>query len=80
MPLDYERVVDDGLETALILEDDVDWHMDVKHQFARMSTALGEWRKDVGDVTNVHPYGTQWDMLWVGQCGEVIPNVYLILR
>ena len=36
----WQHVVESGMETALILEDDVDWHINVKEQFALFSGAL----------------------------------------
>lgn len=63
------RIVEEKIETAFILEDDVDWDVNVKSQlelFARGSSKLQ------GDSSSASPrrspYGNDWDMLWLGHC------------
>ncbi|KAF7856014.1 hypothetical protein EAF04_009970 [Stromatinia cepivora] len=52
-------VVDHRLETALILEADVDWDMRIKDQ-------LEELGKHMPGASKTRPYGLEWDMLYTG--------------
>ncbi|KAE8342849.1 hypothetical protein BDV24DRAFT_173551 [Aspergillus arachidicola] len=76
-------IVENGYTTALILEDDADWDVSLRQQ-------LAEFARGVRTLTNNQheskkaPYGTNWDILWVGGCASgahqnetdfyVIPN------
>jgi hypothetical protein len=55
-------MLDQKLETALILEGTVDWDLRVKEQLQRLSNALP-------GATHDRPYGTDWMALWLSQCG-----------
>lgn len=63
------RVVDEGLSSALIIEDDVDWDIRILAQmqdFAKGTRHL----TDVPQNAKQHsPYGDNWDVLWPGHCG-----------
>ncbi|KAJ2077301.1 hypothetical protein H4R24_005212 [Coemansia sp. RSA 988] len=52
----YQRMVTEGIETALVLEDDVDMEMDIKERH-------GQIMKQV-----YSKYGKDWDMLYLGHC------------
>ncbi|APA15902.1 predicted protein [Sclerotinia sclerotiorum 1980 UF-70] len=52
-------VVDHRLETALILEADVDWDIRIKYQ-------LEELGKHMPGASKTRPYGLEWDMLYTG--------------
>lgn len=59
-----------GLESALIVEDDVDFDVDLKSQMRLLSD-------NVRAYTNVSfsdrtPYGNAWDILWLGHCGSTV--------
>ncbi|KKK18201.1 hypothetical protein P175DRAFT_0500703 [Aspergillus ochraceoroseus IBT 24754] len=60
-------VVENRYATALIMEDDADWDVSVRLQ-------LREFARGVRKLTNNEkaprktPYGTNWDLLWVGGC------------
>jgi GR25 family glycosyltransferase involved in LPS biosynthesis len=67
----WQRIVESRIATALILEDDADWHVDIKGQMALLSKALlsgknpfpKEFRRfEVGNTTRLadpsFPYGT----------------------
>lgn len=65
-------MVSADLESALILEDDVDWDTSIKDQARLVSDAV---RKFTGaDSQDVSPYGYSWDLLWIGHCGEPTHN------
>ncbi|KAI8325776.1 hypothetical protein GQ54DRAFT_177066 [Martensiomyces pterosporus] len=52
----YRRMVSEGVETALVLEDDVDVEVDLKERHASI-------------MAQVHrQYGHDWDMLYLGHC------------
>ncbi|KAM3414604.1 hypothetical protein BST61_g9763 [Cercospora zeina] len=63
-----QHVVKENIETALIMEDDADWDVNLKQQlvdFARGSKYL----QGNSDSETSSPYGDDWDMLWLGHCG-----------
>jgi len=52
--------------TALILEDDADWDIHIKSQMLRLANGISIV---VGNKNDYHsPYGTSWDILWLGHC------------
>lgn len=71
-----DRIIDAGWSSALIIEDDVDWDLNIKSQMqhlANSSRTLGnggldpsEWMTSTTPTDN--PYGNGWDMLWLGPC------------
>ena len=71
----WRKVIEDELETALILEDDNDWDLNLKQQIPRIMNALEEIRMvsplDEGDgVVRGRRAMEQWDILYVGSCWE----------
>ncbi|KAL1985644.1 hypothetical protein VTN96DRAFT_7511 [Rasamsonia emersonii] len=77
------KIVENRISTALIMEDDADWDVSIRSQlmeFARGARAL-QRTEDANENT---PYGTDWDLLWIGGCASapdpdekefyVIPN------
>lgn len=76
--LTAQRVFDEGWETALIIEGDVDWDLDIKSQMqllASTTRALANARHDPStQITDnnptTNPYGHEWDMLWIGACAN----------
>lgn len=62
-------VVTSGFETALIIEDDVDWDVTIRDQMRLVSDNVRAFATTSdGDSA---PYGSAWDVLWLGHCGEV---------
>ncbi|KAK3672446.1 hypothetical protein LTR78_007753 [Recurvomyces mirabilis] len=61
-------VIQSGLHTALILEDDVDWDLALKDQMLLVSDAVRNFTR--ADASEPSPYGRNWDILWLGHCGE----------
>lgn len=85
--LNFAReVVAQRLATALIMEDDADWDTSLKNQlqlFAQASqyiTGAPPASADAKSSTKkspalLSPYGSDWDLLWLGHCGSSIaPN------
>ncbi|KAJ2728670.1 hypothetical protein IW152_005903, partial [Coemansia sp. BCRC 34962] len=52
----YRRMVSENIETALILEDDIDMEMDIRERHSKIMSQIGQ------------KYGGDWDMLFVGHC------------
>lgn len=71
------HIVKRGIESALILEDDVDWSTDIKSQLRRLQAPLanliGSMKMD-GEPrgpSSSHPWGkNDWDVLYFGACLE----------
>ncbi|OIW26394.1 hypothetical protein CONLIGDRAFT_662915 [Coniochaeta ligniaria NRRL 30616] len=61
------RIVEEGLESALVLEDDMDWDV-------RLKPLLEVVAAGVRSVKPSSPYGDDWDVLWLGHCGEPFPE------
>ncbi|KAL3417727.1 lps glycosyltransferase [Phlyctema vagabunda] len=67
-------IVENNLASAFIMEDDVDWDI-------RLLSQLPEFAKGVRFVSEIppkkaqhSPYGDDWDVLWPGHCGDVLPE------
>ncbi|KAI9828325.1 MAG: hypothetical protein M1832_002753 [Thelocarpon impressellum] len=65
-------VVSDGLSSALILEDDVDWDVHVHEQLRRFAEGVHVVLNTPVGPETTSPYGDGWDVLWLGHCGETI--------
>ncbi|KAI2469908.1 glycosyltransferase family 25 protein [Annulohypoxylon bovei var. microspora] len=73
-------VIASDLETALIVEDDVDWDVRIKTEMRLVSDNVRAYTGvEEEDPT---PFGNNWDVLWLGHCGSIItddmaePRVY----
>lgn len=66
------RIVEDNLESALIMEDDVDWDVRLKSQLEQV--ARGSRNIFPSGSNPNSPYGDDWDVLWIGHCGELFPE------
>ncbi|KAI0005800.1 glycosyltransferase family 25 protein [Xylariaceae sp. FL0662B] len=65
------QIVDNGLSSALIMEDDMDWDVHIKTLLSQFATAAGQIQKGFHrnqTLSSPSPYGQDWDMLWVGSC------------
>lgn len=60
------------LETALIVEDDVDFDVRLKSQIQLISDNVRQYT--LTPHTDTTPYGMDWDILWLGHCGSVIDD------
>ncbi|RMZ35176.1 hypothetical protein D0859_00642 [Hortaea werneckii] len=52
--------------TALVLEDDADWDVEIKDQVGRAQDYLRKLTEPVIDYL----WGTEWDVLYLGHCGD----------
>ncbi|EIT73540.1 hypothetical protein F9C07_1956837 [Aspergillus flavus] len=62
-----QRIVQDRISTAFVLEDDADWDVNLKKQLQRFASASQLVQGDTGPSHS--PYGDLWDLLWIGHCG-----------
>ncbi|KXJ90510.1 hypothetical protein Micbo1qcDRAFT_226473 [Microdochium bolleyi] len=86
----FRRIIDQGLTSALVLEDDMDWDVSLKDRLADFADAARELQEQKGSwfaeprerntsiATRDSPYGQDWDMLWIGSCastfGPLLPE------
>jgi hypothetical protein len=70
-----QKVVKEGLGSALILEDDADWDVRIVQQMQQFAVATKEVLAQKPPSTNParphidSPYGDEWDLFWVGHVG-----------
>ncbi|KAK6387240.1 hypothetical protein LTS17_000507 [Exophiala oligosperma] len=68
-----QKMIEENIQSALILEDDADWDIGLKAQMAELARG-SRWLLETAPegTSNNHiphsPYGDGWDMLWVGHC------------
>ncbi|KIW54944.1 hypothetical protein PV05_07264 [Exophiala xenobiotica] len=63
----YTRMIEQGIQTALILEDDADWDIGLKSQLVEFARG-SRWLLDSDNKAKGSPYGDNWDILWFGHC------------
>lgn len=66
-------VVENRLSSALIMEDDMDWDVNIKSQLSQFAPAARQILNSPSS-TQESPYGGEWDLLWLGHCGEHFPE------
>ncbi|KAJ5761970.1 uncharacterized protein N7511_005352 [Penicillium nucicola] len=62
------NVLTNSYSTALILEDDADWDVNIKSQLQEFAHGLHSLKGS--KPTEQTPYGTDWDLLWIGGCAS----------
>ncbi|PHH91188.1 hypothetical protein CDD83_1374 [Cordyceps sp. RAO-2017] len=70
-----QRFLDSGAETALFLEDDVDWDIRLRTTQAPLVSSAARrllGRASAGLDPQLYPYGdpASWDLLYLGHCGD----------
>lgn len=86
-----QRIIDQDVSSALILEDDVDWDVRLKsllYEFAGSTNALASTDLETADWGSLpefpapqhSPYGDSWDAMWLGHCGMQLPRKNLVLH
>jgi hypothetical protein len=77
------RIVKEQIQTALIMEDDADWDVNIKSQLVEFARGTRYIMQQENTATH-SPYGDGWDALWVGHCGarniESIDQRYWVIR
>lgn len=70
------RIVEEDLESALIMEDDMDWDVRLRSQLEEVAKGSRELLGGGHARSDPHsPYGDNWDVLWIGHCGEPFPEL-----
>ena len=70
-----QRIVKEGLGSALILEDDADWDVRIVQQMQQFAVATRDVLAQKPHSTNPtrphadSPYGDDWDLFWIGHLG-----------
>ncbi|KAK9375623.1 uncharacterized protein V1513DRAFT_377531 [Lipomyces chichibuensis] len=68
----WRYVIDSNIETALIIEDDIDWDKNVHQIFQDLSSQMQNSTLRLVPPTDHEqtsaPYGLDWDVLIMGQC------------
>ncbi|OJJ68473.1 hypothetical protein ASPBRDRAFT_184132 [Aspergillus brasiliensis CBS 101740] len=63
------NMVQNSYSTALVLEDDADWDVNIRQQLREFARGVRALTKNANTTKNA-PYGTNWDILWVGGCAS----------
>ncbi|KAJ5373427.1 hypothetical protein N7517_005433 [Penicillium concentricum] len=65
-----QRIVQERLASAIIMEDDADWDVSLKLQLQSFAHAVRALQpQDTQKAPIQSPYGDDWDILWLGHCG-----------
>ena len=61
--------------TTLVIEDDVDWDIGLRAQMPQIAEAVRNLTNSWHGAEEVFypPFGKEWDILWLGHCGDSIP-------
>ncbi|KAJ9257625.1 CAZyme family GT25 [Paecilomyces variotii] len=63
-----QRIVDERLCSAIVMEDDADWDVTLKTQLQSFAVAVRALQSG-SHAHTASPYGDDWDVLWLGHCG-----------
>ncbi|KAK5452078.1 hypothetical protein LTS15_007801 [Exophiala xenobiotica] len=63
----FNKMIEENIQSALILEDDADWDVSLKAQMTEFAQG-SRYLLDQRDRTPFSPYGDGWDILWYGHC------------
>ncbi|KAF3771411.1 family 25 glycosyltransferase [Cryphonectria parasitica EP155] len=66
------RIVEEDLESALIMEDDMDRDVRLRSQLEEIAKGSRMLLNSASSPSS--PYGDGWDILWIGHCGEPFPE------
>jgi GR25 family glycosyltransferase involved in LPS biosynthesis len=61
-------IILNGWGSALVLEDDVDWSVQIREQTRKVAKAIVELTEQKAGLET--PYGLDWDVIWMGHCGD----------
>lgn len=68
-------IIENRLSSALIMEDDMDWDVNIKSQLAKFAPGARQIADTSSSPAPDSPYGSEWDVLWLGHCGEHFPEM-----
>jgi hypothetical protein len=75
LTVSLSRIIEKGYSSALIMEDDMDWDVRIKAQLLQFAQASHYLYPPTSRSSDGSPYGDDWDVLWLGHCGEVFPEM-----
>ena len=67
-----QTIVRERISSALILEDDQDWDVRIHDQARRLAIGSRHVQGVAEDMPTHSAYGDDWDVLWIGHCGETM--------
>lgn len=64
------HMIENNIQTALIIEDDTDWDISLRQQLSHFATGVNSLQNLMHPSKSVSksPYGSAWDLLWLGHC------------
>ncbi|MCJ1282602.1 hypothetical protein MMC26_001927 [Xylographa opegraphella] len=65
-----QNIIDTNTTTALIIEDDADWDIAIRSETLPIASAVRSLT-NASSQPELYPYGTDWDVLWLGHCGDI---------
>jgi hypothetical protein len=65
-------VLQNGWGSALILEDDIDWDVEVRNQTRHIASGVRVLTS--AEDEGHEPYGIEWDVLWMGHCSDPVDS------
>jgi len=68
----YQKMALQGVQSALIMEDDVDWDVTIKRQMTEV--AHGARQLQHNDAVSHSPYGDDWWLMSTGNCATAIDD------
>ena len=76
----WRRIVDESISSALIMSSDTVWDAQIRSRLSSLRDAAQDLTNSSPDDPSLQnkpifhpvlgPYGNDWDMLWLGHCGE----------
>ncbi|KAJ6788337.1 hypothetical protein PWT90_06329 [Aphanocladium album] len=71
----WRRIIEEKVQTAIILEDDADWDIRVHDIFQRLSRQIRKGMLRENEPTSYEvthaPYGLDWDLIYIGTCWNI---------
>ncbi|MCJ1385904.1 hypothetical protein MMC17_009028 [Xylographa soralifera] len=64
------NIIESSTTTALIIEDDADWDTAIRSETIPIASAVRSLT-NASSSSDIYPYGTDWDVLWLGHCGDI---------
>ena len=64
------RIVSKRLSTAIIIEDDADWDLNIRSTMEYLALGSQTLLDTPEDVPPHSPYGDGWDLIWFGHCAS----------
>lgn len=73
-------MLDANISTAIIMENDGDWGVEIKSQTPAIASAIRNLTHANNIDTNPHPWGMNYDLLALGHCGASRASPFLVIN